>query len=84
MDIPTQAIVGGDAKVAQISAAAILAKVYRDQQMRLLHEKYPEYGFHQHMGYPTKQHLEKIKIYGVIEEYRKTFKPVKDVLKARD
>jgi ribonuclease HII len=80
LSYPTQAIVKGDSKIPQISAASIIAKVYRDQQMMELHKKYPEYGFNHHMGYPTKQHLEKIKNYGVTPEYRKTFKPVKAIL----
>jgi ribonuclease HII len=77
---PSQAIIKGDSKIPQISAASIIAKVYRDQQMLELHAKHPEYGFHHHMGYPTKQHLERIKSYGVTDEYRKSFKPVKAIL----
>ncbi len=80
LNYPSQAVIKGDTKIPQISAASIIAKVYRDQQMLELHAKYPEYGFNHHMGYPTKQHLEKIKSYGVTDEYRKSFKPVKAIL----
>ena len=80
LNYPSQAIVKGDSTIPQISAASIIAKVYRDQQMLELHEKHPQYGFNHHMGYPTKQHLEKIKCYGVTDEYRKSFKPVKAIL----
>jgi ribonuclease HII len=80
LSYPSQAIIKGDTKIPQISAASIIAKVYRDEQMLELHAKHPDYGFHHHMGYPTKQHLEKIKRYGVTEEYRKSFKPVRAIL----
>lgn len=80
LNYPAQAIVKGDTKIPQISAASIIAKVHRDEQMLELHATYPQYGFNHHMGYPTKQHLEKIKIYGVTPQYRKSFKPVKSVL----
>lgn len=75
-----RAIVGGDNLEPAISAASILAKVYRDQQMIELAERYPNYGFEKHKGYPTKQHLEAIQAYGIIDEHRKTFAPVKKVL----
>lgn len=72
-----QSVVKGDDKVMEISAASILAKVYRDQQMTELHEIYPEYGFNQHKGYPTAKHLKALKQFGMIPGYRKSFKPVK-------
>jgi len=75
-----EAIVKGDAKVAEISAASILAKVYRDQQMLELDRQYPEYGFGQHKGYPTVKHLAAIKEFGMISGYRKSFKPIKALL----
>lgn len=75
-----EAVVKGDDKLACISAASILAKVYRDEQMEKLHQQYPDYGFDQHKGYPTKLHLEKIQQLGVFEGYRKSFKPVKQLL----
>ncbi|MGC9385342.1 MAG: ribonuclease HII [Hydrogenovibrio sp.] len=82
LEYPCEAIVKGDGKVPQISAASILAKVHRDRQMLALHERYPDYGFQQHKGYPTRQHLEKIAQLGVIPGYRHSFKPVQKVLKA--
>nr|Q31G56.1 RecName: Full=Ribonuclease HII; Short=RNase HII [Hydrogenovibrio crunogenus XCL-2] len=75
-----EAIVKGDGKVPVISAASILAKVHRDQQMQVLHEAYPEYGFDAHKGYPTKLHLEKLSQHGLIPGYRRSFKPVKNIL----
>ena len=80
----TETVVKGDAKVAEISAASILAKVYRDQQMIELDKKYPDYGFAKHKGYPTAEHLEKIKQYGLIHGYRKSFKPVKVLVQANE
>lgn len=77
---PSEAIVKGDSKVAEISAASILAKVARDQQMVQLHEQYPEYGFAQHKGYPTALHLEKLQQHGALPEHRRSFKPVQRVL----
>lgn len=75
-----QAIVGGDGLIAEISAASILAKVARDEEMILLDQKYPQYGFAKHKGYPTKLHLEKIAEFGLIEGYRKSYKPVQNIL----
>ena len=70
------AIVKGDAKEAAISAASILAKTVRDAQMVLLDAHYPQYGFAQHMGYPTPVHLEALKLHGPITEHRRSFGPV--------
>ena len=78
--IPSQPVVKGDGRVAEISAASILAKVVRDQEMLALDEQYPEYGFANHKGYPTKFHLEKIAEYGVLDCYRKSFKPVASII----
>ena len=72
-----QAIVGGDGSEPAISAASILAKVYRDQQMIELAQQHPEYGFEKHKGYPTKQHLAAIHEHGILLEHRKSFGPVK-------
>lgn len=80
LECECEAIVKGDALVASISAASILAKVYRDQQMFVLHEQYPQYGFDQHKGYPTALHLGKIAEFGLIPGYRLSFKPVKKLL----
>jgi ribonuclease HII len=71
-----ESIIQGDSKIQEIMAASILAKVTRDRQMAVLHEKHPEYGFIQHKGYPTKSHIEAIQKYGVLPEHRKTFSPV--------
>jgi len=76
----SESIVKGDARVAEISAASIIAKVTRDREMRVLDKKYPQYGFAQHKGYPTKAHFSAIEKLGVTPEYRKSFKPVKKVL----
>lgn len=76
------AVIKGDDKVAEISAASILAKVYRDEQMLQLHQCYPHYGFDRHKGYPTPGHLAAIQEYGLIAGYRKSFKPVKALLLA--
>jgi len=78
--LPMKAVVKGDLKIAEVSAASILAKVARDREMIALHERYPEYGFDQHKGYPTKAHLAALAEYGLIEGYRKSFKPVKAIL----
>jgi len=80
VSVPCQSVVKGDDKVMEISAASILAKVYRDQQMFDLHQQYPEYGFDQHKGYPTVKHLLAIQQNGLIEGYRKSFKPVAKIL----
>ena len=73
MNIPAEAIVKGDAKSASIAAASILAKVSRDRFLKGYSEKYPEYGFEKHKGYPTKAHYEAIKTHGILPEHRKTF-----------
>ncbi|MBQ8976568.1 MAG: ribonuclease HII [Succinivibrionaceae bacterium] len=73
---PSEAVVKGDARVPEISAASIIAKVYRDRQMVELDRLFPQYGFAKHKGYPTAEHLEAIRRYGVNEYYRKSYKPV--------
>ncbi|HCG7914740.1 TPA: ribonuclease HII [Vibrio parahaemolyticus] len=75
-----QAVVKGDLRVAEISAASIIAKVVRDQEMEELDKQYPQFGFAKHKGYPTKAHFEAIEQHGVISEHRKSFKPVKKAL----
>ena len=80
IDIQTQTIVKGDATQPCISAASILAKVTRDQEMMAMHQQYPEYGFNQHMGYPTAHHLKKIAELGIIPGYRLTFGPIKKII----
>lgn len=73
-------MIKGDSLVAEISAASILAKVARDQEMIELDRRYPEYAFAQHKGYPTKLHLERLAQFGVLPEYRRSFAPVKKLL----
>jgi len=75
-----ETIVKGDLKVAEISAASILAKVARDNEMSTLDAMYPGYEFAKHKGYPTKFHLEKLHSLGVTEQHRKSFAPVKKLL----
>jgi len=75
-----ESVVKGDARVAEISAASIIAKVTRDREMCELDKEYPQYGFAKHKGYPTKAHFAAIEKHGVTPEYRKSFKPVKKVL----
>ena len=76
------AIIGGDALHAEISAASILAKVTRDHQMIEMDLKHPQFGFAKHKGYPTKAHFEAIALHGVIDEHRRSFGPVKKVVAA--
>lgn len=73
-------IIHGDALSITIAAASVLAKVTRDHILYALDELYPMYGFKKHKGYPTKEHLENLRKYGVLKEYRKTYKPVKEIL----
>jgi len=80
LPIASEAIIKGDAKEPAISAASIIAKVTRDQQMQALHTQYPLYGFNQHMGYPTEAHMQALKQYGPCEEHRRTFSPVRDLI----
>lgn len=73
---PSRAIIQGDKKIAEISAASILAKVHRDTEMRLLDAKYPGYGFTQHKGYGTAHHLQCLKKLGPSAIHRRSFAPV--------
>ncbi len=75
-----EAIVKGDDKVVEISAASILAKVERDRQMIELHQQYPEYGFDRHKGYGTKQHIEALNRHGACPQHRRSFAPVNKLL----
>lgn len=80
MDIPILPIIKGDAKSMSIAAASVIAKVTRDKILYEIDEKYPEYGFKNHKGYPTKKHLEAINKYGLIDGYRKTYGPIKNYI----
>lgn len=76
------AIIKGDARVAEISAASIIAKVERDAQMAVLHDQYPYYGFDKHKGYPTKAHMETLAEHGPCPEHRRSYGPVKRCLES--
>lgn len=76
LDIPVEAVVKGDGKVAAIAAASILAKTARDAGMRALDAEYPQYGFARHMGYPTAAHCRALQDYGPTQAHRKSFGPV--------
>ncbi len=75
-----EAIIKGDQTVAAISAASIIAKVARDQEMQIIDNTYPGYGFKSHKGYPTKVHCQALKILGITPIHRKTFAPVRKIL----
>lgn len=77
-----EAIIGGDALIPAISAASIIAKVTRDALMVELDAQFPQYGFAQHKGYPTKMHVEALQRYGVLDIHRRSFKPVQLLLVA--
>ena len=80
LSMSCDAVVGGDALHAEISAASILAKVTRDREMVVLDQQYPHFGFAKHKGYPTKAHFEAIAEHGVIDQHRRSYAPVKKVL----
>ncbi len=83
MPLPTwrcTPITHGDLLSISISAASVIAKVTRDRMMYELDKLHPEYGFKDHKGYPTKKHLENLKKYGILDNYRMSYKPVKEIL----
>jgi ribonuclease HII len=80
LSVPAEAIVQGDAKVQAISAASILAKVYRDRLCEQLHERHPQYGFDAHKGYGTQAHMAALREHGACAEHRRSFAPVRSVL----
>ncbi|MBA3057656.1 MAG: ribonuclease HII [Gammaproteobacteria bacterium] len=82
LTVRAQAIVKGDALVAAISAASILAKVHRDRWCGDIDVQYPQYGFAKHKGYGTAQHLAALTEHGACPQHRKTFRPVAEVLMA--
>jgi len=80
LSCPARAIVGGDRTEPAISAASIIAKVARDREMTELADRYPEYGFARHKGYPTAAHLKALAAYGVTPIHRRSFAPVRKLL----
>ncbi len=83
LDVLCEAIVGGDAKVAAISAASILAKVHRDRWCAALHAQYPQYGFAGHKGYGTPEHLPALREHGACPQHRRSFAPVAAAIAAK-
>ena len=81
IDIHQTAIIHGDALSLSIAAASVIAKVTRDNMMIELDKTYPEYGFGKHKGYPTKDHIEAVKKYGVLPFYRFTFSPISEIIR---
>lgn len=84
IDIPHTSIIKGDAKSLSIAAASVIAKVTRDRLMYELDKEYPMYNYKKNKGYPTKEHIEAINKYGVTKYYRKSYGPVKEVIKKKD
>ena len=80
LNVLVEPIIHGDALSLSIAAASVLAKVTRDHILMELDKKYPEYEFAHHKGYPTKRHLELLKLYGPTEDYRFTYRPVRDLI----
>ena len=80
--VRTEAIVKGDDKVSEISAASILAKTARDAALMVMHDQYPQYAFDQHKGYPTALHLERLRLHGVTPLHRKSYAPVRALIDA--
>ncbi len=79
-DKPAYAFVKGDALHDCISAASIMAKTHRDKELRQLDELYPKYGFAAHKGYPTKAHVQALREFGVLPEYRRSYKTIRNLL----
>lgn len=84
IDIPLKSIIKGDQLSVSIAAASIIAKTTRDKYMEEMDKIFPMYGFKNHMGYGTKEHLEAIKEYGITPIHRKTYEPVKSMLKSKN
>tara|TARA_R110002096_G_scaffold100145_2_gene221823 strand:- start:364 stop:963 length:600 start_codon:yes stop_codon:yes gene_type:complete len=82
-DIPHKTIVKGDAKYLSIAAASVLAKTYRDEFMEKLHQEFPMYNWKQNKGYPTKQHRNAIREFGITSYHRKTFRLLPEQLKLK-
>ena len=84
LDIPTTSIIKGDLKSITISAASVIAKVTRDRMLDELDEVHPEYDFKHNKGYPTKKHLEALEKYGILDEHRKSYGPVREILEKKE
>lgn len=80
-DLPVRTVIGGDRLHAEISAASILAKVSRDQELMALHAQYPVYGFDRHKGYPTAAHLEALTLHGPCPAHRRSYAPVQRAMR---
>ena len=80
LTMAVRTVVGGDAKVRAISAASIIAKVYRDRLCMQLHDEHPQYGFDSHKGYSTPDHLSALREHGACPHHRRSFAPVRSVL----
>ncbi|MBI4755240.1 MAG: ribonuclease HII [Betaproteobacteria bacterium] len=80
LGVTAEAMVGGDKRIAEIAAASILAKTARDACMLEVHDRYPQYAFDRHKGYPTALHLERLRHHGVTPEHRRSFRPVRLIL----
>ena len=80
LTMAVRTVVGGDAKVRAISAASIIAKVYRDRLCMQLHDQHPQYGFDSHKGYSTPEHLSALQVHGACPHHRRSFAPVRSVL----
>lgn len=80
LKVPAEAVVKGDARVAAIAAASIVAKVHRDALLESLHVQHPAYGFAGHKGYPTPEHLAALRAHGVCVAHRRSFSPVREAL----
>jgi ribonuclease HII len=83
IDIPLLSIIKGDTLSVSIAAASIIAKTTRDGYMIEMDKLFPEYGFKKHKGYGTKEHLEAIQTYGITPIHRKTYEPIKSMLKKK-
>lgn len=80
LNLQVQTIIKGDCSVQEISAASILAKTARDAEMHCLHNTFPNYGFDQHKGYPTKKHLEALHTHGISIVHRRSFSPIRKLI----
>lgn len=81
LSVPQLTVIRGDEKILSVSCASIVAKVTRDNILKNLHVRFPQYGFDQHKGYPTRLHQQRIKQFGPCEEHRRSFYPIRELLK---